>query len=257
MGGALGFGQTTEAVTRLTRRAKSRRVVEIVNYQNIAGGPVLAAPCLAKCSYATMVAGCSTTPPPWEQNRMGLFRRVDNVASGRYRHWNEHNNQAISDLWYRTEEFPEGLQLVFREFLGLTLWIMDMLLSPDNEDKLIEVDPLKLERRQYTKLHATLLEGLVGNYAKLNPGLADSLLGALTLLTGRDPENSKVLQAIHSMGELNAGEIGRVMWGHLVEITCSHQGATMIEAYPFIALFGSASAEIFGDIRMKLSKLEA
>ncbi len=185
---------------------------------------------------------------------MGILTYVGNVVTGRVAHWNDANNQTIADLWERTNDFPDPLKISFRAFIVASSSLMDVLLSPDKGRKrLIKRDPLRIARQQFARMHAVILECLAGMFIQLNPSFSESCKGALAILTGRDPDRSRIIQLIEGMDQLDVMATGCAAWEEIIMIAESPQGTTAVDAYPFATLLGALGVESVKEIKTKLA----
>jgi len=191
---------------------------------------------------------------------MGIFTYFGNVVTGRIAHWNDTNKQIVTDLWERAEQFPEPAKLIFLKFIGSSMYLVEELLGPHKGRKrLIRKDLRRVSRRQFADLYAILLESHVGMYLHVNrPSLSDLseyLKGALVILTGRNPDKSRMIQLIDGLDEFDLMQIGTVAWAELVKAAGSSQGTTTIDGIEFIMYFGTSSTQAFIDLKAKLSSI--
>jgi hypothetical protein len=189
----------------------------------------------------------------FDLSRMRILTYIGNVVTGRFAHWNSANNDTIVDLWERCNEFPEAIKIAFQEFIASSSSLMDVLLGPDRGRKrLVNKDPLRITRKQFARMHAVILECLAGVFIKLNPYCSESFKGALAILTGRNPDRSRIIQLIDGMDKPDLMTIGCAAWEKIIAIAESPQDTDALGAYPFAALLGSLGARSFKEINNKL-----
>lgn len=179
------------------------------------------------------------------------LRFIGNLLRGRYRHWNNHNNRYIAELWRRTEQMPSPISKVMQRFVVCSVTVVEQLIGPDT-DRLLDIDPLHLQSAQFAKLYGVVLEYLVGTFVKINPTLKDDLLGALVILTGLNPTRSRMLNFAMSENGIDAGALGREAWQCVLEVTgCSEHEPTkpMFNGYSFTVFIGSMAVSAFEDVR--------
>ena len=184
---------------------------------------------------------------------MRAFTYIGNVITGRFAHWNDANNQTIAEMWERSEQFPEHIKIPIQDFIVCCTSLMDVLLGPDKgRQRLIRKDPLRITRQQFARIHAIMLEAWSGIFLQANPSSSDSFKGALAILTGRNPDQSRIFQLTEETDEPDLMAIGCAVWEEVVAIAESSQGTTAIDAYPFTALLGSLAVQSINDIKDKL-----
>jgi hypothetical protein len=189
---------------------------------------------------------------------MGIFTYIGNVVTGRFAHWNDANNQRINEMWERSQHFPEDIKIPFQDFISSCSLLMNYLLGPDQGCKrLIKKDPLRITRQQFRSIHAIILEAFVGMFLKLNPSFSDSFKPSLAILTGKNPDESRILRFTEQMGNPDISEIGCAAWEEIIAAAESPQGSGALDAYPFSMLFGAVALESFKDVRGKLKVTSA
>lgn len=185
---------------------------------------------------------------------MRVFTYIGNVITGRFAHWNDANNNTIAEMWERSEQFPEHIKIPFQDFIVCCTSLMDVLLGPDKgRQRLIRTDLLKVTRQQFARIHAIMLEAFSGMFLQVNPSFSDSFKGTLAILTGRNPDQSRIIQLTEDTDEPDVMAIGSAVWEEVVAIAESSQGTTALDAYPFATLLGSLAAQSFKDVRNKLA----
>ncbi len=173
---------------------------------------------------------------------MRILAYIGNVVTGRFAHWNTANNQLIADLWERSNQFPEPIKAPFQDFIVSCSSLTSVLLGPDEgRQRMIEKDPLQVTRQQFARIHAILLESLVGMFLQLHPSLSEPFKGALTILTGRNPDQSRMIQLTESLDEPDVMVIGCAAWEEIVQAAKSSQGTTARDAYLFAMALGTAA----------------
>lgn len=185
---------------------------------------------------------------------MGILTYIGNVLTGRFAHWNDANNQTIADLWERSNGFPDSLKIPFQDFIVSSSSLMDVLLGPDKGRKrLIKKDPLRITRQQFSRMHAVILESLAGMFIQINPSFSESGKGALAILTGSNPDRSRMIQLIEGMDRPDVMTTGCAAWEEIIMIAESPQDTAALDAYPFAILLGSLGVESFKEIKGKLA----
>lgn len=185
---------------------------------------------------------------------MGIFTYIGNVVTRRFAHWKDANNQTIAELWERASRFPEPIKIPFQDFIVSCTSLMDALLGPHKgRQRLIKKDSLRITRQQFARMHAVMLESLAGMFLQLNPSFSESFKGALAILTGQNPDQSRIIQLTEAMDEPDVMAIGCAAWEEIIMIAESVQGTTALDAYPFVKLLGTLGVESFKQIRAKLA----
>ena len=185
---------------------------------------------------------------------MRVFTYIGNIVTGRFAHWNDANNKTIAEMWQRSEQFPEQIKIPFQDFIVCCTSLMDVLLGPDKgRQRLIKKDPLQITQQQFARIHAIMLEVFSGMFLQVNPSLSKSFKGALAILTGRKPDQSRIIQLTEEMDQPDVMAIGCAAWEEIVAIAESSQGTTALDAYPFATLLGSVAAQSFKDVKGKLT----
>ncbi len=185
---------------------------------------------------------------------MGIFTYIGNVVTRRFVHWNDANNQTIAELWERSNRFPEPIKILFQDFIVSCTSLMEVLLGPDKgRQRLIKKDPLRITRQQFARLHAIVLESLAGMFLQLNPSFSESFKRALAILTGGNPDQSRIIQLTEAMDEPDVMAIGCAAWEEIIMAAESSQGTTALDAYPFATLLGSIGVQSFKEIKGKLA----
>jgi len=184
---------------------------------------------------------------------MRVFTYIGNVVTGRFAHWNDANNQTIAEMWERSQHFPEHIKIPFQDFIICCTLLMDDLLGPDKgRQRLIKKDPLRITRQQFVRIQAIMLEAFSGMFLQLNPSFSDSFKGALAILTGRNPDQSRIILLTERTDEPDLIAISCAAWEEVVAIAESSQGTTALDAYPFTILLGTLAAQSFEEVNRKL-----
>ena len=90
-------------------------------------------------------------------------------------------------------------------------------------------------------------------FLQLNPSFSEPFKGALAILTGQNPDQSRVIQLTEGMDEPDLMAIGCAAWEDISIIAESVQGTTAHDAYPFVTLLGALGVESFKQIKAKLA----
>lgn len=185
---------------------------------------------------------------------MGFFTFVGNVVRGRFAHWNDTNNRALTELWERSQRLPDETRIPFQTFLGWLASVMDYLLGPNKgADRFIKKDPLQVTREQFTRMHTLILEYLVGMFLQANPSFSNRMTEALAVLTGRNPAQSRLFQLIAGMKKPDMMAAGFVIWEELVSIAGATQETNPLHASVFAAFFGKVAVSACEDVNRKFS----
>ena len=89
-------------------------------------------------------------------------------------------------------------------------------------------------------------------FLQLNPSFSESFKGALAILTGCNPDESRVIQLTERLPRPDVMKVAALAWEELIAVTDSKQATSFLENYAFAALLGSLAVESAKNIRGKL-----
>lgn len=179
--------------------------------------------------------------------------RLDQDSSGQYGHWDSTNNRIVSSLWERVESIDPPHETIYRHIvIGASLCV-EHLLSPDKaEDRILNVDPQRVDYKQFRNLYGLLISSMARMYEGLNPEFSTIIRDGYKEVSGTELRGGPMPVGVDESRDPHPRDVATEIWKDVIDIVGSGQGHTTLEAYPFITLYLTVLSDTFEDINSEL-----
>jgi len=111
-----------------------------------------------------------------------MLQYLKKVFGGQAKHWADHHNPVVTELWNRMLVLPEVPQTIYKELILCSSGIIEALVGMNRGGKqlLYAVDCRTINQSSYRQLYALLLGYFVFLMILLNPALR-LIFGSLAL----------------------------------------------------------------------------
>lgn len=124
---------------------------------------------------------------------MILLQRLKRVLRGQVRHWVEHHNAIVTELWQRVLQLPQGQQPLYKELLVASHGRIEALAGMNRGTQLpFAVDCRTIDTDGYRRLYSLMLGYYVFHLILLNPTIERELLDSLTAVCGKSEEREQM-----------------------------------------------------------------
>lgn len=132
-----------------------------------------------------------------------MLRRISNILSGTYAHWNATNGRAFNRLWTDVcDRSAADIRPALKEICVAAYGLIEELIGPDSTRGIL-TGPLqlkKLSERDFANAYAVLLSGFASALSYTDPALGLRVMVQVELLTGSD-NNYALTQAAAAGGD--------------------------------------------------------
>jgi len=180
---------------------------------------------------------------------MKISKWITGVATGRIRHWNDHNNQLVSNLWGETEEYKEPTRTAFQGALVSSLQAVERMLGPEvGKDGWMAVDLSDVSGDTFEHVYAVLLDMFLVLDANAVPSLAGAITDPQTTLFGRSSVVEKYIVALSDDASGIQG-VADLAWRELSSILNPSKATDTLTKFSFVALVIKAATENIKQLR--------
>lgn len=180
---------------------------------------------------------------------MKISKWVTGVATGRIRHWNDRNNQLVTNLWSVIKEYDKPTRIAFKGALVSSLQVVERMLGPEvGKDGWMAVDLSDVSGDKFEHVYAVLLDMFLVLDAHLVPHLAVAITNPQSTLFGR---SSMVKEYMGTLRD-NAGDIqgvADIAWRELSSTLNPSMAIDIRARYPFVVFVIAAATENLKQLR--------
>jgi len=154
-----------------------------------------------------------------------MFQYLVRVMRGQIRHWVEHHNPVVNELWQHALFLGEGRQALFKQLIVVSSGVVEALVGMNHGKQLpFTVDCRTIDTNGYHQLYSIVMAYFVFELTLLNPQIQKELLGSLRSVCGESEEQGRLLarlarvQALlpkQDRGHLDLMNLGNAVWQEL------------------------------------------
>jgi len=146
---------------------------------------------------------------------------------GQIRHWVEHHNPVVSELWQHALLLGEGWRAPFKELIVLSSRVVEVLVGMNHGKQLpFAVDCRTIDTNGYRQLYSIVIGYFVFQLALLNPQMQKELLDSLRSVCGESErgrllgrlERVQALLPKRDRGHADLTKLGSEVWKELKPI---------------------------------------
>ena len=127
-----------------------------------------------------------------------LLQDIGRLLRGETRHFTEHHDQVVNELWPRLQLLPQGyFQELFKQLFAASSVLVETLVGMNSGKRSsFAVDCRTINADGYRRLYFTLLAYFVFQLMLINPPMQDMYLCALTLFCGASNDQRALLASL-------------------------------------------------------------
>ena len=155
-----------------------------------------------------------------------MLQYLKRVIRGQVKHWADHHNPVVNELWNRALVLPEAPQAIYKELVLCSSGIIEALVGMNRSGKQLSyaVDCRTINQSGYRQLYALLLGYFVFLLILLNPSLRQGLLDSLDVVCGDSEEQKRLLEKLQRVqallpkqdgGRPDLAKLGGELWQEL------------------------------------------
>lgn len=116
---------------------------------------------------------------------------------GQIRHWVEHHNPVVTELWQHALSLGEGRQALFKELIVVSSGVVEALVGMNHGKQLpFAVDCRTIDTNSYHQLYSIVMAYFVFQLTLLNPQIQKELLDSLRSVCGETEEQGRLLAGL-------------------------------------------------------------